>query len=157
MISYEKIRQSFQKWTSILSILYFVNAFIFLLTTLGSLSNKLILEKQPDILSTLGQEKLALLKMITTPFALGTFILGLIITLIIGILSLINRGYAKRKQDKNINISIYYIAITWAILSVFLEFLYLGTIAPSSPITMLFFGFANLFTLNKGLLLKEQD
>lgn len=157
MIDYNKVRHTFQKWTSILSILYFINAFVFLLTTLGSFANKLILKKRPELLSSFSQQELEILKMTTTPIALGTFIAGFVITLIIGIMTLVNCSYIKRSLDKQLNITIYYIAIAWAILSIFLEFLYHGTISFLSPIFMLIFGFANLFTLHKVIILKERN
>lgn len=157
MTSYDNIRQSFVTWTERLSIFYFINAFGFLITSLGSLSNKLILEKQPELLAQFGESELQLLKQAATPIALVTFTLGFFTTLTIAILLLYTRQKARLKQDKHINIAVFYIAIIWSILSIPLEILYLGTLSLLSPIFMLIFGFSNLFTLHKAQLLRDKE
>lgn len=157
MISYEKVRQSFKTWTTTLGVLYLMNAALFLFVTLGAVLNRVILEKQPELYASFNAQELALLKASSTPIVIFSFAVGLIATLIIGILALINRRKATKQLDQDINLMVYYLAIGWAIVSIALEYFSLGSIALLSPIYLLLFGFANLFTLRKAQILREKE
>lgn len=156
MISYEKVRSSFKTWTTTLGVLYLLNAALFLFVTLGSLINRIMLEKHPELYSHFSSQDIALLKATSTPAVIITVGIGTVVTLIIGILALINRRRASKQLDHKISSAVYYIAIGWAILSIALEFFSFGAVALLSPLYLLLFGFSNLFTLRKAQLLREK-
>ncbi|MGT2829123.1 hypothetical protein AB6M97_00925 [Streptococcus hillyeri] len=157
MISYEKVRQSFKTWNTTIGVLYILNAVLFLFSLLGGAVNKIMLEKQPEVYASLDEITLEALHLSTTPFALFTFGLGLIVTIVIAVLALINRSKANKNLDSQISYTVYYIGIGWAVISVILEFLMLGTLSLLSPIWVLLFGFFHVFTLRKAQTLKEKE
>ncbi|MFC5631069.1 MULTISPECIES: hypothetical protein [Streptococcus] len=157
MISYEKVRQSFTTWNTVIGILYILNAVLFLFSLLGGLMSKLAMEKQPEIYASLDEITLEALRQSTTPFAFFTFGLGIVITIVIATLALINRSKANKELDDKISYTVYYIGIGWAIISVVLEFLLLGTISLLAPVWLLLFGFFHVFTLRKAQTLKEKN
>lgn len=157
MISYEKIRQSFQSWNLTIAILYIMNAIIFTFSLFGGAITKVAMEKQPSLYEIFDESTMESLRLSTSPFALFTFGLGLIITIIIVVLAFINRSRAQKKQDDKISYLVYYIGIGWAIASVGLELIMLGRILPLSPFWLLLFGFFHVFTLRKAQLLKEKE
>lgn len=157
MISYEKVRQSFKSWNTAIGILYVLNAVLFLFSLLGGVMNKFMMEKQPDIYASLDDVTLEALRLSTTPFAFFTFGLGLVVTIVIAVLALINRSRANKNLDDRISFTVYYIGIGWAIISIILEFLMIGTLSLSSPVWLLLFGFFHVFTLRKAQTLKEKE
>lgn len=157
MISYEKVRQSFKTWNTTIAVLYILNAVLFLFSLLGGAINKIAMEQQPELYASFDDATLEILRQSTTPFSFFTFGLGLVVTITIVVLAFINRNKAAKGLDKQISYTVYYLGIGWAISSIILEFLMLGTLSSLSPIWLLLFGFFHIFTLRKAQILKERD